>query len=133
MKKNSKISVALHALIHLSLSKEPRTSEYLAQCLGTNPVVVRRILGQLKKCDLVDSGKGHGGGWQILQKPEAISLFDVYSALNENLLPTAPEVDDQESCQIVRALADTMSEFLDEATELLNVKLKKVSLRDMMA
>ena len=41
---NSRFAVAIHILALLDASKEMHTtSEFLAQSIGTNPVVVRRI------------------------------------------------------------------------------------------
>ena len=132
MKKNSKISVALHALIHLAQSDQARTSEDLADCVCTNPVVVRRILGALRKHGLVQSDKGHGGGWKLLKSPKSITLYDVYYALDERLLPSAPQVDSKEQCGIVHALTHTMQEFISEAETLLDSKLKNVNLQSML-
>ena len=41
------------------------TSEALAKCLGTNPVVVRRTMGSLREAGLVAAERGHGGGWRL--------------------------------------------------------------------
>ena len=41
------------------------TSEMLARAMGTNPVVIRRLMAGLRERGFVQSEKGHGGGWTI--------------------------------------------------------------------
>ena len=45
MKKDSRLSSVLHALLHMAERGEPLTSDELAMCMRTNPVVVRRTMG----------------------------------------------------------------------------------------
>ena len=48
MKRDSKLSSVLHVLLHLAHSERPMTSEQMAAMLGTNPVLVRRVLAGLR-------------------------------------------------------------------------------------
>jgi len=134
MKKSSRLSLALHALVHLHKQPgETMTSATLAQCLMTNPVVVRRVLGQLREAGLVLSSKGHEGGWRLARGAEAITLFDVHSAMGENLLIRVGADAGEEGCGIVRAVNAMMDEFLDDAEALLAARLKRVSLAAIAA
>lgn len=65
MKRDSKLSGVLHVLLHMAEYQKPVTSEVLAKAMGTNPVVVRRVMGGLREQGYVHSEKGHGGGWEI--------------------------------------------------------------------
>ena len=125
MKKNSKISVALHAVLHMSLRGQKMTSEELAECLETNPVVVRRILGELKKAQIVDSEKGHGGGWVLVKNIKSLSFYDIFKSLNETLIPDSIDLKD-DNCLVMRTISNVMDEFLEEAQILLNKKLQKI-------
>lgn len=132
MKKNSRASVALHALAHLVKRQTPITSEELGKCLQTNPVVIRRVLGELKKAGIVDSEKGHGGGWVVTKSSTQISFSDVFTALGEKLVPEAPELEKDEQCFIMKTLAVIMSDFLSDAEALLDSRLKKISVHDVV-
>lgn len=132
MKKNSRASVALHALAHLVTRQAPVTSGDLGKCLRTNPVVIRRVLGDLKKAGIVDSEKGHGGGWIVKKSPTQISFSDVFTALGEKLVSEAPQLDKDEQCLIMRTLALIMSDFLSDAEALLDNRLKKISVYDVV-
>lgn len=132
MKKNSRASVALHSLIHLFYLDRPVTSEELGECQMTNSVIVRRVLGDLKKAGIVSSEKGHGGGWVALKKPNDISFQDVFEALGDSLLPPPMKLEEGERCLILRSVAGAMDEFLCEAEILLSKKLSKIRLSDIM-
>jgi len=93
MKRNSRLSLALHTLGHMAGDPERmRTSADIAEHAGTNPVVVRRVLGKLRDANLLASEKGHAGGWRLARSPHRITLADVYLALDESLISTDDEV-----------------------------------------
>lgn len=52
----------------------------MAGSVNTNPVVIRRILGQLKKAGIVEV-RAAAGGTYLRRAPADISLLDVYRAV----------------------------------------------------
>lgn len=56
------------------------TSERMAGSINTNPVVVRKIMGMLKKAGFLNVRAGTGGAY-LLKNIEDISLLDVYRAV----------------------------------------------------
>lgn len=62
------------------------TSEQLSRTLSTNPVVIRRIMAGLRDMGIVQSERGHGGGWTISRDLGSVSLRDVYAALGEPMV-----------------------------------------------
>lgn len=134
MKHSSRLSVALHVLVHLVESREPATSESLAACVQTNPVVVRRTMAGLRAAGLVTSTAGHGGGWTLARDPAAISLGDVTAALGERMLfavdiagPRGP------GCRVRQAVSGALDDFLQDAEALLIARLGTISLADLAA
>jgi DNA-binding IscR family transcriptional regulator len=86
MKRDSRLSSVLHALLHMAEHDGPVTSEALALCLGTNPVVVRRTMGYLRVAGIVTSVRGHAGGWRICVDLSAVTLRQLHDALGESAL-----------------------------------------------
>ena len=57
------------------------TSDEIAGVLSTNPVVIRRLVQQLKDAGLVTSQRGKTGGYQLERPATDISLLDVFLAV----------------------------------------------------
>jgi Rrf2 family protein len=135
MKRSSRLSVALHVLVHLAeRAPEPATSGHLAACARTNPVVVRRTLAGLRAAGLVASAAGHGGGWTLARDPGDISLGDVTTALGERLLFAVDVAGSAgAACRVQRAVGGAMDDFLRDAEALLVARLRGISLADLAA
>jgi Rrf2 family protein len=83
MAANSQFSMAVHILMMLAKSREENVkSEYIAASVNTNPVVIRRLLGQLNQADLVVSQTGANGGTRLARCPNEINLSEVYNAVS---------------------------------------------------
>ena len=133
MKRDSKLSLALHALGHMAAAPDrPMPSDDLALIGPTNPVVVRRVLGQLRDAGLVTSAKGHAGGWRLAKPAQAITVADVYRALGEHLDP-APGAGPHNppTCAIERALHGHWDKAVELAQAALLDRLSKVSIADL--
>jgi Rrf2 family protein len=134
MKRDGKLSIALHILTHLAEAGErPTTSEEIAAHLRTNPVVVRRTLAGLREAGIVVSAKGHGGGSTLARPAAAISLREVYQALGErgDLLPVRET--DEQGCIIAATVDRALDGFYAEAEALLMRRLGEISLADLAA
>lgn len=82
MQISSRFTIGLHILTAIDMFQKDYkvTSDFLAGSIRTNPVVVRKILSQLKKAGLIHSSQGVAG--ITIAKPlEEISFYDVYSAI----------------------------------------------------
>ena len=135
MKRNSKLSLALHALGHLATApRRPLTSEEIARHSGTNAVVVRRVLGLLREADLVASEKGHAGGWRLSQPADRITLADVYQALGDRFVrkEIAGE-DNPPDCVIEACVHAHVEDALAAAEHLLVEKLREKTIEELAA
>jgi Rrf2 family protein len=131
MRSDSRLSRMLHLLIHMDRHDGPLTSEAMARMLGANPVVVRRTMAGLKAEGLVASGKGHGGGWTLTRRLEAISLLDVYRALGEPTIFAMGAADDDPKCLVERAANEAVEDALQEARALLMKRFSAVTVADL--
>lgn len=130
MKRNRRLSVALHVLVHLA--ERSRTSEELARCVGTNPVVIRRTLAGLREAGFVRSVAGHHGGWSLARAPEEISLGGVCRVLGERLLFTV-DLAAPTGCHLQAAITGALDNLLDDAEALLLERLDAVSIASLAA
>ena len=129
MKRNSKLSLALHALGHMAADPNyPRTSVEIAEHNKTHPAFVRRVLGLLREEGLLRSEKGHSGGWFLARPPDQITLADVYVALGERFMRPEPTGEDNPiTCGIERALRGEVEIALDRAEATLVDELRKTT------
>ncbi len=132
MKRNSRLSLALHTLSHMAGEPDRvRTSADIADHAGTNPVVVRRVLGKLREAGLLSSEKGHAGGWRLAKSADRITLADIYLALDERLVSGGGGDVEPSRCSVETGLQTRVSEVLDEIEESLVARLRETSIRDV--
>lgn len=130
MKRNSRLSLALHTLSHMASNPDrKRTSAEIAAHAGTNPVVVRRVLGKLRKAGLLVSEKGHAGGWKLAKPPQDITLADAYLALDERLVAAETPAETL-SCAVEDALQKRVSGVLAEVEANLVARLGETAISD---
>ena len=82
MQISSRFTVALHIFTCVEVFKDEYkvTSDFLAGSINTNPVIVRKILTQLKNAGLIEVARGTGG--ITVTKPlDKITFYDVYEAI----------------------------------------------------
>lgn len=78
---SSRFTIALHMLTVMDVFKDQKvTSQLMSDSIGVNPVVVRKLLTQLKTADIVTVKRGSGGA-SIARDPKTITYFDVYQAV----------------------------------------------------
>ena len=131
MKRNSRLSLALHTLGHMAGDPDRlQTSAEIAAHAGTNAVVVRRALGKLREAGLLVSEKGHAGGWRLARAPQNISLADIYIALEEQLVSQPDELDIHH-CSVEHALHKRFSSIMADVERGLIERLSATTLADM--
>lgn len=113
---DTRFSVAVHALILISESPTPINSEQIARSTGTNASYVRKILGLLKKANIVDSHRGITG-FSLLIPPELLTLLKVYQAVTEqpqcHLLDIHQNASDQ--CIVGRHIKPMLNAMFEQA------------------
>ncbi|MEL6807146.1 MAG: Rrf2 family transcriptional regulator [Pseudomonadota bacterium] len=132
MKRNSRLSLALHTLSHMA--GEPhrvRTSADIADHAGTNPVVVRRVLGKLREAGLLSSEKGHAGGWRLAKPADNITLADVYLALDERLVSGSSSDVEPTLCSVETGLQKRVADVLNDIELSLVERLRETSIKDV--
>ncbi len=83
MQISSRFTIAIHIFACIATFEKDYkiTSEFLASSVNVNPVIIRKLLSQLKAAGLVTVTRGSGGA--AVAKPlEEITLFDIYQAVD---------------------------------------------------
>ncbi|PEL08155.1 Rrf2 family transcriptional regulator [Bacillus sp. AFS017336] len=141
MKISSRFTVAVHVLSLVTIENSTLcTSEWIAESVNTNPVVIRRVMGKLKNAGLIQVRRGTGGA--TLQKSlSEITLLDVYRAVevveegelfqfHEKPNPNCPVGANIQAVLelILNRAQEAMEKILDDVTmeELVTVLSKKI-------
>jgi Rrf2 family protein len=133
MKRDSRLSGVLHAVLHMAEHQAPMTSEDLAQHMTTNPVVVRRIMAGLRDAGIVASAKGHGGGWTLACDLEKVTLKDIYEALGSPEFFAIGNRTESPGCLVEQAVNAALDGAFREAEAVLIAHLGDVTLAALAA
>lgn len=133
MKRDSRLSSVLHALLHMSEQDRPMTSDELAECMRTNPVVVRRTMGLLREAGFVTSERGHSGGWRIKADLSKLTLRQLHEALGEPTVFAIGNRNETPDCLVEQSVNAVLDSAFAEAEALLLERFASVTLADLAA
>ena len=134
MQISSRFTVALHIFTCVETFKDDYkvTSDFLASSIGTNPVIIRKILTQLQGAGLIKVLRGTGG-IEVTRDLSEISFFDVYQAIepvedgdlfrfHENPSPL---------CPVGRNIHTLLDDKLSSIQNAMETEMKKYTLDDL--
>ncbi len=108
------------------------TSDFLAKSTNVNPVIIRKILGQLKNAGLIEVNRGSGGA-SIIKPLNEITLLDVYKATE--CVEHGKLFDFHENpnalCPVGKNIHKVIDNKLLRAQEALENELSKVTLENL--
>ena len=83
MQITSRFTIAVHIITAIDYFKDSEkvTSNFLAGSVGSNPVIVRNVMGNLKEAGIIDISQGKSG-ITLAKKPDEITFYDVYKAVD---------------------------------------------------
>ncbi|CAD7288445.1 Rrf2 family transcriptional regulator [Campylobacter suis] len=133
MQVGQKFSIAVHILLSAQYFKdEKNTSEFLADTVGTNPVIVRQIIALLKSSGLIITRAGVGG-ISLARSASKISLLDIFKAVNgsENLFKI--HENSPPACPLGAQIEGLLREHFDSASNALFAHLSSISLQNLLS
>ena len=134
MSKNCRFTVAVHVCALLAHNNgEPATSESIAESVNTNPVVIRRTLSALAKAGLVRSWRGSNGGSVLARAPRAISLAEIYRAVDDNEGPALHQQPPKANCPIGAHIQPVLTDMIGEAESAREKIFAAQTLADVMS
>jgi len=137
MAANSRLTIAVHALAWMALAqrqgRDRLTSEQVAASVNTNPVIIRRSLGDLRRAGLVRVRHGAGQGWSLARAPEDIMLFEVYGAVEREPLFGMHHTEPNLECPVGRGIRSALGVVYDGAEQALRRELGRTSIADVLA
>jgi Rrf2 family protein len=135
MLSSSRFIVAIHALSVLAryAGRGPVCSNQVAQSVNTNPVVIRRLMSDLEKANLVTSAAGRTGGFSLARSADGISLADIYRAVEDETIFRMHKTDPHSECPIGAQICKVLAGPLQAAESALAASLAGTTLKDISA
>lgn len=135
MQISNRFSIGVHILVLVALQEEAEilTSESLAASVGVNPVIVRNVMSQLRKAQLIQTRQGLAG-IELGREPAAISLFEIYQAtggIGADQLFRYHETPNPQ-CEVGRTIHGVLDHHLQEVQAAMEAPLKHQSLADIL-
>jgi Rrf2 family protein len=129
---NTQFAVGVHVLTLLAGQPDrPVSSDATTTSVNASPVYVRRVLGQLREAGLVTSRSGPNGGWTLTRHAAAITLGDVWRAIQGNdpvlaLHAAAPD------CPVGRSVHSSLADLERRTAHAVEAELDSVTLEDVV-
>lgn len=134
MQISSRFTIAIHMLACIEVFKDEYkiTSDFLASSIHVNPVIIRKILSQLKDAGLIEVKRGPGGA--AIAKPlDEITFFGVYQSVDcieENTLFHFHE-NPNPDCPVGKNIHQILDDKLVRIQTAMEQELKSITLADM--
>lgn len=135
MQISSRFTIAVHMMTCMETFKEEYkvTSAFLASSINVNPVIIRRILSQLRDAGLIEVKRGTGGA-TVIKPLNEITFLDVYRAvecIEDNTLFHFHE-NPNPDCPVGRNIHNILDDKLQRVQEAMERELKSITLADVM-
>ncbi|ACO48064.1 Rrf2 family transcriptional regulator [Deinococcus deserti] len=128
---NSHYAMAVHVLALINMYPDSaRTSEDIAASIGTNPVVVRNVIGHLRRAGLLDTRQGVAGA-HLTRAPRDITLLDVYRAVNAPASVFKLHEQPNPRCPVGSRIQGSLTQVFGEAQGALEAHLASLTLEDV--
>ncbi len=133
MASNSQFAIAVHILTMLAKSSEELVkSEYIAESVNTNAVVIRRLLCDLQEADLVVSQKGATGGTRLAKKAENINLNDIFEAVSHGEVFSLHRQKPNQECPVGKNIEAVLCNLQKDIDSVIEKKLIRYTLADVI-
>lgn len=135
MRLSSRFPVAVQMLLILAWCPQELkvTSDLMAFSVNTNPVLIRRIMGYLKKAGLIDVAPG-AGGTALTRDPAEITLLQVYRAVELTAQDRLFGLHENQNlrCPIGKRINQILQPHLEEARGAMERSLAGVTIGNLL-
>jgi Rrf2 family protein len=137
MAANSRMTIAVHVLAWLALAQRRGhavlTSDEVAASVNTNPVIIRRCLGELRRAGLVEVRHGAGAGWSLARDPAQITLLEVHDAIGPEPLFGLHRTQPNLECPVGKGIRPALSQVYGGIDQAVRRELAAVSVAQVLS
>lgn len=134
MQISSRFTLAIHIFACVDTFKDEYkvTSDFISGSTNVNPVIIRKILLQLRNAGLIEVTRGTGGT-SITRPLSEITFLDIYRAVEcveENRLFHFHE-NPNEKCPVGRNIHNILDDKLQRVQSAMEKELQSITLQDV--
>lgn len=135
MQISSRFTIAIHifACIDTFHNEYKITSDFLASSVNVNPVIIRKLLSQLKSAGLVTVQRGSGGA-SIAKALDEITFLDIYNAVecigNGELFHF--HENPNQKCPVGRNIHNVLDSKLLKIQKAMENEMQKITLKEII-
>ena len=134
MQISSRFTIAIHifSCVDTFGSEMKITSDFLAGSINTNPVIIRKLLSQLREAGLIEVKRGPGG-ITITRPLSKITFLDVYRAVEcvENDTLFHFHENPNPACPVGRNIHNILDDKLQSVQDAMEKQLASITLADV--
>lgn len=134
MQISSRFTLAIHIFACVDIFKNDYkvTSDFISKSTNVNPVIIRKILLQLRNAGLIEVARGTGGT-TITRPLSEITFLDIYRAVEcveDNTLFHFHE-NPNEKCPVGRNVHNVLDDKLQRVQTAMERELQSITLEDV--
>ena len=134
MQISSRFTLAIHIFACVDIFKNDYkvTSDFISKSTNVNPVIIRKILLQLRNAGLIEVARGTGGT-TITRPLSQITFLDIYRAVEcveDNTLFHFHE-NPNEKCPVGRNIHNVLDDKLQRVQAAMERELRSITLEDV--
>lgn len=127
---NTRFATAIHILAILAKFPEKwLSSDWIAESININPVIVRKELGTLHAHRWIVSRKGKVGGTKLQVPPESITLAEIYKAVKNTDVLGKKNLKTNPSCPIGRNINNNLESLFIQTDSVVIASLENKTLK----
>ena len=132
MKYSTKVSDAVHILAFIQLNPTGSLSSgSIAESIRTNPGCVRQLMSALRKSGLLSSDQGHPRP-SLTRKPSAITLLDIYKAVEGNKPLLHLDTHTNPECGVGIYIQLSLQDYFDQVQRTAENEMRQITLQNIL-
>ncbi len=132
MKFSHKLSDAVHLLAYIEIfPDDDLSSRTIARSIVTNPSMVRSLMMDLRKAGLLKTKQGSAEP-ELAKKPEEISLYDIFAAVDMDHHLLHVDEDTEQKCPVGGNIQGPLAKAYAEVEEAAFAKMREISLQEIV-
>ncbi|CAM3399304.1 Rrf2 family transcriptional regulator [Marinicrinis lubricantis] len=124
--------LAVQAVVILAMQSSRCPSSEIADQVGTEVTMLRRIMSKLSQAQLIEVREGRDGGYQLKVPPESLTCADIYQALHLEESGCGAMLESAGKCQFGERIKPVLSTIVSSIDHSILAELRRYTIADVI-